>query len=176
MSLDLNAVVTALFEFGVEHVLVKDFHRTGYNLLAELTDPRAEIIYGYHSGPVPGIGVPGDAQAVMFLGMHAASGTAGFLAHTLTSRIARLEVNGEPLAEVELFASALAPFGMRPVFYSGCPPGCSRSFFRGVRWPASKRERQSLIFILMPSIKRMDPRDLMLNDGGQILQPPRLRL
>ena len=127
MTRDVNAVVTGLFESGVEHVRVKDFHRTGYNLLAELTDPRAEIIYGYHSGSVPGIGVPGDAQAVMFLGMHAASGTAGFLAHTLTSRIARLEVNGEPLAEVELFASALAPFGMRPVFYSGCPVACEQA-------------------------------------------------
>ena len=36
--------------------------------------------------------------------MHAASGTDGFLSHTLTSRIAQLEVNRRPLAEVELFA------------------------------------------------------------------------
>ena len=127
MSLDLNAVVTALFEFGVEHVLVKDFHRTGYNLLPELIDPRAELICGYHSGPVPGIGEAMDAQAVMFLGMHAASGTDGFLAHTLTSRIARLEVNGKPLSEVELFASALAPFGVRPIFFSGCPVACEQA-------------------------------------------------
>jgi D-amino peptidase len=127
MTRDVNSVVAALFESGVEHIRVKDFHRTGYNLLPELTDPRAEIIHGYHSGPVPGVGKPKDAQAVMFLGMHAASGTEGFLAHTLTSRIARLEVNGEPLAEVELFASALAPFGVRPIFFTGCPLVCEQA-------------------------------------------------
>lgn len=127
MTHDVNAVVTALFESGVEHVLVKDFHRTGYNLLPELIDPRAELIYGYHSGSVPGIGEARDVQAVMFLGMHAASGTNGFLAHTLTSRIARLEVNGKPLSEVELFASALAPFGVRPIFFSGCPLACEQA-------------------------------------------------
>jgi D-aminopeptidase len=59
--------------------------------------------------------------------MHAASGTAGFLAHTLTSRIERLEVNGKPLAEVELFAAALAPSGMAPLFFTGCPVACRQA-------------------------------------------------
>ena len=66
----------------------------------------------------------------MFLGLHAAPGTDGFLAHTLTSRLKRLEVNGKPLAEIELFASALAPFGVRPVFFTGCPVACEQA--RGV--------------------------------------------
>lgn len=127
MTRDVNAVVTALFNSGVEYIRVKDFHRTGYNLLPELMHPRARIIHGYHLGRVPGIGEPENVGAVMFLGMHAASGTDGFLAHTLTSRIARLEVNGKPLSEVELFASALAPFGIRPIFYSGCPIACEQA-------------------------------------------------
>jgi len=127
MTRDVNAVVTALFESGVEHVLVKDFHRTGFNLLPELMNPKAEIIHGYLRGPVPGIGEPENAEAVIFMGMHAASGTGGFLAHTLTSRIARLEVNGKPLAEIELFAAVLAPFGIRPIFFSGCPVACEQA-------------------------------------------------
>ena len=63
----------------------------------------------------------------MLLGMHAASGSHGFLAHTLTSRIARLEVNGRLLAEVELFAASLASWGIRPVFFSGCPVACEQA-------------------------------------------------
>ncbi len=127
MSRDVNAVVQALFQNGAETVRVKDFHRTGYNLLPELIDPRSEIVQGYRKGPVPGIGDPGEAEAVMFLGMHAASGTDGFLAHTLTSRVQQLEVNGAPLAEIQLFASSLEPWGLKPIFFSGCAVACKQA-------------------------------------------------
>lgn len=127
MSKDVSSVVGALFDAGVESVIVKDFHRSGYNLFAELIDARARIVCGYRQGPVPGIGDPAGAQAVMFLGMHAASGSDGFLAHTLTSRIACLRLNERYLAEVELFAASLAPWGIRPVFFSGCPVACEQA-------------------------------------------------
>jgi D-aminopeptidase len=127
MSRDVQAVAQALFECGVEYVRVKDFHRTGYNLLPELIDARAELIQGYRAGPVPGLGDPGPAEAVMFLGMHAASGTDGFLAHTLTSRIRHLEVNGNPLPEIQLFAASLAGRGIKPIFFSGCPVACAQA-------------------------------------------------
>ena len=127
MTRDVNRVVSALFDAGVKAVTIKDFHRTGYNMFPELIDSRATLISGYRRGPVPGIGNPGDAQAVMFLGMHAASGSEGFLAHTLTSRIARLAVNHRLLAEIELFAASLAPWGIRPIFFSGCPIACQQA-------------------------------------------------
>ena len=121
MTRDVNALATALLRAGVERVIVQDFHRTGYNILPEYIVPEVEIRSGYRLGPVPGMGYPGDANVVMFLGMHAASGTEGFLPHTLTSRILRLEVNGKPLPEVALFAASLAPFGVRPVFFPVVP-------------------------------------------------------
>jgi D-aminopeptidase len=127
MTRDVQAVVQALFDSGVETIRIKDFHRTGYNLLPELIDSRSEIVHGYRTGPVPGMGDPGDADAVMFLGMHAASGTDGFLAHTLTSRVELLEVNGESLPEIQLFASSLAPWGLKPIFFSGCPVACKQA-------------------------------------------------
>lgn len=127
MSKDVDAVVRTIFDAGIEKVTVKDFHRTAYNLLPEMIDSRARVICGYHSGPVPGLGDPDDADAVMMVGMHAASGTPGFLPHTLTSRIASVKVNGRPLAEVELFAASLAPFHIRPIFFSGCPLACAQA-------------------------------------------------
>jgi D-amino peptidase len=127
MSRDVGRVVGALFYAGVKTIAIKDFHRTGYNLFPELIDSRATIISGYRRGPITGIGNPNDAQAVMFLGMHAASGSDGFLAHTLTSRIARLEVNHRLLSEIELFAASLAPWGIRPIFFSGCPVACKQA-------------------------------------------------
>jgi len=127
LSRDINRVVRALFDAGVKTVTIKDFHRTGYNMFPELIDSRATLISGYRRGPIPGIGNPVDAQAVMFLGMHAASGSEGFLAHTMTSRIARLEVNRRLLAEIELFAASLAPWKIRPIFFSGCPVACQQA-------------------------------------------------
>ena len=127
MSRDVNAVGRALLNAGVEHIRVKDFHRTGFNLLPELINSGISIASGYDRSPIPGIGDPGDAQAVVFLGMHAASGTDGFLSHTLTSRIEYLMVNGKPLAEVELFCASLAPWGIRPIFFSGCPAACRQA-------------------------------------------------
>jgi D-aminopeptidase len=127
MTQDVAAVVQALFDVGVTDILVKDFHRTGYNLLAERLDPRARVESGYRVGPVPAMGDPGGAEAVYFLGLHAASGTRGFLAHTMTSRLADVQVNGRPLPEVALFAALLAPYGIRPVFFSGCLDACRQA-------------------------------------------------
>jgi len=127
MSKDVDAVVKALFRAGVPKVTVKDFHRTAYNLLPEVIDNRARIVCGYRRGPVPGLGDPENADATMMLGMHAAAGTAGFLAHTLTSRLSSLTVNGRPLAEVELFAASLATHGIPATFFTGCPVACAQA-------------------------------------------------
>ncbi len=127
MTRDVNAVAQALFDAGARQVSIRDFHRTGYNLLAEHLDPRVHLVQGYRAGPVPGMGDPRGAEAAMFLGMHPASGSGGFLPHTLTSRIRELRVNGRLMSEVELFAASLAPHGLRPVFLSGDPVACHQA-------------------------------------------------
>lgn len=127
MSRDVHAVAAALFDAGVRNVYIKDFHRTGYNLLPELIDGRARVIHGYRRGPVPGMGGTFGSDSLLMIGMHAASGSDGFLAHTLTSRIARLEVNGRLMCEAEFFSASLAGFGLRPLFLSGCPVACRQA-------------------------------------------------
>jgi len=127
MTRDVNSTARALLEAGAAAVTVHDFHRTGYNLLPEYLDPRIELKQGYCPGRVPGVGDPRPARAALFIGMHGASGTPAFLAHTLTSRVARLTVNGRPLSELELFAAALGSAGIRPIFFSGCPEACRQA-------------------------------------------------
>ena len=143
MTQDVQCVVRALFREGVEEIIVKDFHRTGYNLLPEQIDRRARVDSGYALGPIPGMGDPGQAEAVLFLGLHAASGTEGFLPHTMTSRLAEVRVNDRPLPEVALFASVLAPYGVRPIFFSGCPSACQQATMTipGIStWPINKKD------------------------------------
>ena len=55
MTQDVQRVVRALFGAGVEDIIVKDFHRTGYNLLPEKIDRRARVDSGYALGPIPGL-------------------------------------------------------------------------------------------------------------------------
>jgi D-aminopeptidase len=141
MTRDVDAVTRALFGAGVRQVSIRDFHRTGYNLLQEHLDPRVELVQGYRAGPVPGMGDPGKTRAAMFLGMHPASGSGGFLPHTLTSRIRQLKVNGQLVSEVALFAASLTPFGLRPIFLSGDTIACrqAEAAIRGIQtYPIDK--------------------------------------
>jgi len=193
MTRDVAAVVRAVLDAGAEDVRVKDFHRTGYNLLSEWIDPRARVIQGYRPGPVPGIGDPGRTEAAVFLGMHAASGTRGFLAHTLTSRLAALRVNDRPMTELELFAASLAPFGIRPAFFSGCPTACdqARAVISGLPvFPIDKSDgpgsfrpalwRRNLAEAAVRSIQQSAPppyepagpfkAEIVLRDGPQAVQ------
>ncbi len=127
MTKDVNAVVTALFDAGVKRIHVRDFHRTAYNIIPSLIHPRAVLDQGYCRGPVPGLGAPNGFDGLIMIGMHAPSGSSGFLPHTLTSRIAGVTINGKLVSEAQLFSAALASFGIPPLFFSGCPEACAHT-------------------------------------------------
>jgi D-amino peptidase len=125
LTRDINAVAEALFEMKAKGVVVKDFHRTGYNLIPPYLDPRIKLVSGYYTGPALGYGNLHGADFALFVGLHASGGNEkGFLAHTLTSRIAEIRVNGSRICETELFAPVLSEFHVPVVFFSGCPAAC----------------------------------------------------
>ena len=125
LTKDINAVAEALFERGVKGVIVKDFHRTGYNLIPADLDRRVKLVSGYYTGPAVGFGKLHHAHFALFVGLHAAGGNEkGFLPHTLTSRIAKILVNGKRTCESELFAAVLSDFHIPVCFFSGCPAAC----------------------------------------------------
>ena len=127
LSRDIDQIGRQLLNSGVSRVRVKDFHRTGYNLFREIIDEGIEIDQGYQIGPIIGIGEARGFNRLLMTGMHAASGTDGFLPHTLTSKFAGIFVNGEPLTEAELFAASVAPAGLVPTFFSGCETACRQA-------------------------------------------------
>ena len=125
LTKDINTVAGALFERGVKGVVVKDFHRTGYNLIPSYLDRRVKLVSGYYNGPAMGYGKLHGADFALFIGLHASGGNGeGFVAHTLTSRIAQILVNGKRICESELFATVLSAFRIPVVFFSGCPAAC----------------------------------------------------
>ncbi len=125
LTRDINTVIEALFARGVKGVVVKDFHRTGYNLIPAYLDGRAKLVSGYYTGPAIGYGRLHGADFALFVGLHAAGGNEkGFLAHTLTSRIAEILVNGKRVCESELFSTILSSSHVPVAFFSGCPAAC----------------------------------------------------
>jgi D-aminopeptidase len=125
LTRDINAVAESLFAMEVKGVVVKDFHRTGYNLIPPYLDRRIKVVSGYYTGPALGYGDLHGADFALFVGLHAAGGNEnGFLPHTLTSRIAEIRVNGRRICEAELFATVLSDFNVPVVFFSGCPAAC----------------------------------------------------
>jgi len=125
LTRDINAVIESLFAKGVRGVVVKDFHRTAYNIIPAYLDRRAKLVSGYYTGPAVGYGRLHGADFALFVGLHAAGGNEkGFLAHTLTSRIAEILVNGKRVCESELFSTVLSSFHVPVAFFSGCPAAC----------------------------------------------------
>ncbi len=125
LTRDINAVAGALFERSIKGVVVKDFHRTGYNFIPSYLDKRVKLVSAYYNGPAVGYGKLYGADFALFVGLHASGGNGrGFLAHTLTSRIAEILVNGKRIGESELFATVLSAFRIPVVFFSGCPAAC----------------------------------------------------
>lgn len=127
LSQDLNVLCRSLKSAGASRIRIKDFHRTGYNIFGDMLDSDIELDQGYSAGPAIGIGDIAGFDMLMMTGMHAASGTDGFLPHTLTSKFAAVEVNGRYLCEAELFSASVAAYGLRPVFFSGCPAACAQA-------------------------------------------------
>jgi D-amino peptidase len=128
LTRDVNRVVETLFEMGVRGVVVKDFHRTGYNLISRYLDRRAKLVSGYYVGPAIGYGKLHGADFALFVGLHASGGNeSGFLSHTLTSRIAEILANGKRVSEAELFATILSAFQVPVSFFSGCPAACQEA-------------------------------------------------
>jgi len=128
MTVDLTAAVDALFSSGASQIVVKDFHRDGYNIVPHLLDSRARLIRGYFLKPVLMYGPLLGSNRAFFIGMHAGSGAEdAFLPHTLTSRISRITIAGEQICETQLFAHVLGEMGLPVVFVSGCPAACAEA-------------------------------------------------
>jgi len=111
MTNEVNAVVSAIFEIGPATIVVNDSHGDMQNLLHTQLDPRVEYIQSNIKplGMVQGLDATFDG--VIFLGYHAMAGTEnGFLAHTGSSTVKGLWLNGVEVGEGGLntyFASAL---------------------------------------------------------------------
>ncbi len=119
LTADVNAVVQGAFDGGADRVTVKDTHDTGFNCIRPRLDPRAGYVGGHYIKPTF-FGDLGGVDVVLYVAIHAASGTEGaFFPHTHYGVFSRFELNGRSICEMDLYGGVLGELGIPVGFVSG---------------------------------------------------------
>ncbi|OGV56164.1 MAG: hypothetical protein A2X45_11765 [Lentisphaerae bacterium GWF2_50_93] len=131
---DVNSCVKGCFDGGAKRVLVRDAHCTGFNLLWDELDPRAEYIQG-DSGTerMPGLD---SFDGMILLGYHAMAGTSSaVLEHTMSSAgWQHFWLNGAKAGEIAIDAGIAGDHNVPVIMVSGDDKACAeaRRLLRGV--------------------------------------------
>jgi len=120
MTDEVNAVVNAIFQTGPATVLVNDSHGDMQNLLHTELDPRVEYIQS-NIKPLGMVqGLDSSFDGVIFIGYHAKAGSEnGFLAHTGSSVVKGLWINGTEVGEGGLNTFFAGSIGVPVILASG---------------------------------------------------------
>ena len=112
MTAEANAAIEGAFAGGAQSVLVNDSHGTMDNLLQEQLDPRARLVLGAPKLDCMTEGITAEHDVVFFVGYHAAAGAPGVLAHTFSSHLIEVRLNGAAVSEAEVNALQAAAAGV----------------------------------------------------------------
>lgn len=106
---------------GADEVVIKDAHDSGRNLILDRLPAYARIIRGWSGHPdAMMFGLSAEFAAALYIGYHSKAGTeSNPLAHTTTTRISRLLINGAVVSELTLNAYCAARYGVPSVFVAG---------------------------------------------------------
>lgn len=129
MTHDVNAAIRGAREAGATHIVVKDSHGGGKNLLVEDLEPNVELVSGAGSGVLGMMeGVDGGFDCAMLIGYHAMAGTAcGIMEHTISGNVHRYWINGMAAGEIAMSAATAAHFGVPLVAVSSDEAGCNEA-------------------------------------------------
>ena len=119
MTWDVNACVDGCLAGGAKKVVVRDAHASGFNLLWDELDARAEYIQG-GSGRRR-MGTIGSFDGLILLGYHAMAGTPGaILEHTMSSKgWQNFWLNGKLAGEFAIDAGIAGDAGVPTVMVTG---------------------------------------------------------
>ena len=131
---DVNACVRGCFDGGAERVLVRDAHGSGFNLLWDELEPRAEYIQG--DSRIERMPELDSFDGLILLGYHAMAGsTQAILEHTMnSSQWQRFWINGVESGEIAIDAGIAGDHGVPVIMVSGDDKACAeaRKLLKGV--------------------------------------------
>ncbi len=134
MTWDVNACVAGCLAGGAKKVVVRDAHYTGYNLIWEQLDPRADYIQG--SSPKERMPNIAAFDGLILLGYHAMAGVPeAILEHTMSpDHWQNFYMNGVKSGELAIDAGIAADHGVPVIMVSGDDKLCreAKRFLKNV--------------------------------------------
>ena len=121
MTEEVRRACVAAHEAGVEEILIKDAHDSARNLILSKLPEYVKLHRGWQGAPCSMMaGLDETFDAVMFIGYHSASHSDGNpLAHTMTTRIDYIKINGKIASEFEINSMYASYLGVPVAFLSG---------------------------------------------------------
>ncbi|HUW82914.1 MAG TPA: M55 family metallopeptidase [Phycisphaerae bacterium] len=136
MAWDTNACVEGCFRGGATQVVVRDAHASGFNMLWEQIDSRAELTPGTGGRDQGRLFDVGQFDAMSLLGYHAMAGTPeAVLEHTMSSGgWQNFWLNGKKAGEIAMDAGIAGDDGVPTIMVSGCDKACAeaKKWIKGV--------------------------------------------
>lgn len=120
MTREVNAAIEGALEAGARKIVVKDSHHNGTNIFLDQLHPAAELISGW--GPLNSMveGVDSTFDAVFLIGYHARAATPdGTLAHTWSSNVLDVQINGQRVGEAGWAAAFAGHFDVPVTLVTG---------------------------------------------------------
>lgn len=121
MNQEVIAACEGAIEGGATEVFVKDAHANGRTIDPYSLPEQVKLIRGKSSSPKSMVEQIDDTfDAIAFIGYHSASGTdTNPLAHTHTTSVEYIKINGEIASEFTLNSLIAAYYGVPSIFISG---------------------------------------------------------
>jgi len=158
MTREVAAVCEVALDEGVEEVLVKDAHDSGRNIDPSLLPENVKILRSWTKDPlVMMAGLDGSFDGACYIGYHSAGGTDGNpLAHTMTTNLIEIKVNGIRASEFLLNAWTSASLGVPSLLLSGDKALCETAagLFPGIRTVAVSEGRGNASISINPGLAR----------------------
>lgn len=156
MTREALAACEGAMAAGATEILIKDAHDTGRNIFGERLPECARLIHGWSGHPYSMVQELDDSfAAAAFIGYHSRAGSENNpLAHTMTTRVALMTINGMPASEFMLHSYAAATFGVPVVFVSGDQGLCNdvAEFNPGVKTLAVSKGVGASTISMAPSL------------------------
>ncbi|MET1029173.1 MAG: M55 family metallopeptidase [Dongiaceae bacterium] len=121
MTREAIAACNGAIAAGATEILLKDAHDSGRNIITADLPHCVRIIRGWSGHPLSMVQELDDSfAAAMLIGYHSKAGAEGNpLAHTMTTRVSQITLNGNVVSEFLLHSYAAAMQGVPVVLVSG---------------------------------------------------------
>lgn len=121
MTNEVNAACSGAIEAGTEEIYVKDAHDSARNIDIRQLPECVVLQRGWAGEPMCMVsGLDSSFDAALFIGYHSRAGSADSpLAHTLSTQLDYIKINGTYASEFMINAYAAALHGVPVVFVSG---------------------------------------------------------